>query len=132
MDKATLRKLNKQLINAEARLARAQLAFTLADTEAQHLRKQRTEALAKFRDQLTSPLYDVYIAGFSDGAHKIQCIKAVRELSSLGLREAKDVVDRAGQVKESTFLKGVDFAQAERARKMLRECGGIVELREAQ
>ncbi len=53
------------------------------------------------------------------GANKIQVIKAVRELTSLGLKEAKDVVDSAPKaVKE-----GVTKEEAEAARAKLEEAG---------
>ena len=53
------------------------------------------------------------------GANKIQVIKAVRELTSLGLKEAKDVVDSAPKaVKE-----GVTKEEAETARAKLEEAG---------
>lgn len=59
------------------------------------------------------------------GANKINVIKAVRELTSLGLKEAKDLVEGAPQtVKESI---GKDEAQAAKAK--LEEAGATVELR---
>ena len=58
------------------------------------------------------------------GAKKIQVIKAVRELTSLGLKEAKDLVDNGGNVKE-----GVTKAEAEEMKKKLEDQGGTVELK---
>ena len=58
------------------------------------------------------------------GAKKIQVIKVVRELTSLGLKEAKDLVDNGGNVKE-----GVTKAEAEEMKKKLEEQGGTVELK---
>jgi len=59
------------------------------------------------------------------GAQKIQVIKAVRELTSLGLKEAKDLVDGAPKpVKE-----GVTKAEADDMKKRLEEAGGTVELK---
>ena len=59
------------------------------------------------------------------GANKINVIKAVRELTSLGLKEAKDLVEGAPQtVKESI---GKDEAQAAKAK--LEEAGATVELK---
>ncbi len=58
------------------------------------------------------------------GANKVNVIKAVRELTGLGLKEAKDLVDGAPKpVKE-----GVNKADAEAAKKMLEEAGAKVEL----
>ena len=59
------------------------------------------------------------------GAKKIQVIKAVREVTSLGLKEAKDLVDNApGNVKE-----GVTKQEAEAVKKKLEEQGATVELK---
>ena len=58
------------------------------------------------------------------GDKKIQVIKVVRELTGLGLKEAKDLVDGAPKpVKE-----GVPKAQAEEMKKKIEEAGGSVEL----
>ncbi|MGV8806110.1 MAG: 50S ribosomal protein L7/L12 [Polaromonas sp.] len=59
------------------------------------------------------------------GAQKVQVIKAVRELTGLGLKEAKDLVDGAPKnVKE-----GASKADAEAAKKKLEEAGAKVELK---
>jgi large subunit ribosomal protein L7/L12 len=59
------------------------------------------------------------------GAKKIQVIKAVREVTSLGLKEAKDLVDNApGTVKEA-----VSKQEAEAVKKKLEEQGATVELK---
>jgi large subunit ribosomal protein L7/L12 len=59
------------------------------------------------------------------GANKINVIKAVRELTGLGLKEAKDLVEGAPKpVKES-----VNKADAEAAKKKLEEAGAKVELK---
>ena len=58
------------------------------------------------------------------GAKKIQVIKVVRELTSLGLKEAKDLVDNGGNVKE-----GVTKAEADEMKKKLEEQGATVELK---
>ncbi len=59
------------------------------------------------------------------GANKIQVIKAVRELTSLGLKEAKDLVEGAPKpVKE-----GVSKEEAEAARAKLVEAGATVEIK---
>jgi len=61
----------------------------------------------------------------SAGEKKIQVIKAVREATGLGLKEAKAVVDGApGNVKE-----GVAKAEAEELKAKLEEAGAIVELK---
>jgi large subunit ribosomal protein L7/L12 len=59
------------------------------------------------------------------GAQKVQVIKAVRELTGLGLKEAKDLVDGAPKnVKE-----GANKADAEAAKKKLEDAGAKVELK---
>jgi large subunit ribosomal protein L7/L12 len=59
------------------------------------------------------------------GAKKIQVIKAVREVTSLGLKEAKDLVDNVpGNVKE-----GISKEEAETIKKKLEEQGATVELK---
>lgn len=59
------------------------------------------------------------------GEKKIQVIKVVRELTALGLKEAKDLVDGAPKpVKE-----GVNKAEAETIKKKIEEVGGKVEIK---
>ncbi|ESH92204.1 MULTISPECIES: 50S ribosomal protein L7/L12 [Cupriavidus] len=59
------------------------------------------------------------------GANKVGVIKAVREITGLGLKEAKDLVDGAPKpVKE-----GVDKATADEAKKKLEEAGAKVEVK---
>ncbi|AOK28473.1 50S ribosomal protein L7/L12 [Burkholderia singularis] len=59
------------------------------------------------------------------GGNKVAVIKAVREITGLGLKEAKDLVDGAPKpVKE-----GVDKAAAEEAKKKLEDAGAKVELK---
>lgn len=61
----------------------------------------------------------------SAGANKVSVIKVVRELTGLGLKEAKALVDGApGTVKE-----GASKADAEDAKKKLEEAGATVELK---
>ncbi|MBE3604814.1 50S ribosomal protein L7/L12 [bacterium] len=67
--------------------------------------------------------FTVMLTGAGD--KKIQVIKVVRELTGLGLKEAKDLVDGAPKpVKE-----GVSKAEAEDIKKKLEEAGGSVELK---
>jgi large subunit ribosomal protein L7/L12 len=67
--------------------------------------------------------FDVVIVGAGD--KKIQVIKVVRELTSLGLKEAKDVVDGAPKA----VLEGVNKEKAEEAKTKLEEAGAAVELK---
>lgn len=67
--------------------------------------------------------FDVILKGA--GANKISVIKVVRALTSLGLKEAKDVVDGAPKAVKS----GVSKEEAEEARKQLAEVGAEVEVK---
>jgi large subunit ribosomal protein L7/L12 len=60
----------------------------------------------------------------SGGEKKIQVIKVVRELTSLGLKEAKELVDNGGNIKE-----GVPKAEATEMKKKLEDQGATVELK---
>jgi large subunit ribosomal protein L7/L12 len=67
--------------------------------------------------------FSVILASF--GENKVNVIKAVRELTGLGLKEAKDLVDGAPKpVKE-----GISKADAEAAKKKLEEAGAKVEVK---
>lgn len=59
------------------------------------------------------------------GAAKIQVIKALRELTGLGLKEAKDIADKAGSV----VKEGVKKADADNMKTQLEAAGAIVELK---
>ena len=59
------------------------------------------------------------------GAEKIKVIKAVRELTGLGLKEAKELVDGA----PSNVKEGVEKAEAEAIKKQLEEVGATVVLK---
>ncbi|MDR0408098.1 MAG: 50S ribosomal protein L7/L12 [Campylobacteraceae bacterium] len=59
------------------------------------------------------------------GANKINVIKAVRALTGLGLKEAKDATEKT----PSTIKEGVNKADAEEAKKQLEEAGAKVELK---
>lgn len=61
----------------------------------------------------------------SAGAQKLAVVKAVKELTGLGLKEAKDVVDGA----PSTVKEGVAKDEAEGLKKALEEAGAEVELK---
>jgi len=69
--------------------------------------------------------FDVVLTGMSDPGKKIGIIKAVREVTSLGLKEAKDLVEAAPKaVKE-----GVPKDEAEAVKKKLTDAGATVELK---
>ena len=59
------------------------------------------------------------------GASKLAVVKAVKELTGLGLKEAKDLVDGA----PSNIKEGITKAEAEGLKKSLEEAGAVVELK---
>lgn len=59
------------------------------------------------------------------GSEKIKVIKAVRELTGLGLKEAKELVDGA----PSNVKEGVEKAEAEAVKAQLEEVGAVIELK---
>ena len=67
--------------------------------------------------------FDVVLTG--SGEKKIQVIKVVRELTGLGLKEAKDLVDSAPKA----IKEGIAKAEAEEIKKKLEDAGGSVELK---
>ena len=69
--------------------------------------------------------FDVVLTGMADPAKKIGIIKVVREITALGLKEAKDLVEAAPKaVKEA-----VPKAEAETLKKKLTDAGATVELK---
>jgi len=67
--------------------------------------------------------FDVILTGVGD--NKVNVIKAVRELTSLGLKEAKDLVDAAPKA----IKEGVSKADADAAAKKLIEAGATAEVK---
>jgi large subunit ribosomal protein L7/L12 len=67
--------------------------------------------------------FDVVLSGFGD--NKVAVIKAVRAITGLGLKEAKDSVEGA----PTTIKEGASKAEAEEAKKQLEEAGASVELK---
>jgi large subunit ribosomal protein L7/L12 len=67
--------------------------------------------------------FDVVLASF--GANKVAVIKAVRALTGLGLKEAKEAVEGA----PTTLKEGVSKDDAEAAKKSLEEAGATVEVK---
>lgn len=80
-------------------------------------------AVTEGADEEEKTSFDVILTGSGD--KKIQVIKAVRAMTSLGLKEAKDLVEGVPKpVKE-----GVAKAEADEAKKQLEEAGGAVEIK---
>ena len=75
-------------------------------------------AAAEEQTEFTAVLQEV-------GGEKIKVIKVVREITGLGLKEAKEMVDGA----PSTVKEGVEKAEAESIKAQLEEVGAVVELK---
>lgn len=67
--------------------------------------------------------FDVVLEGFGD--NKIAVIKAVREITNLGLKEAKELVESA----PAPVQEGVDKAKAEEIKAKLEEAGAAITLK---
>ena len=67
--------------------------------------------------------FDLVLASF--GSNKVAVIKAVRAITGLGLKEAKDAVEGA----PSTLKEAMPKAEADEAKKQLEEAGATVELK---
>jgi large subunit ribosomal protein L7/L12 len=78
-------------------------------------------AAAEEKEEKTS--FDVVLK--SVGANKLALVKAVKELTGLGLKEAKDIVDSA----PSAIKEGVSKDEAEALKKSLEDAGAEVELK---
>ncbi|MCI0487923.1 MAG: 50S ribosomal protein L7/L12 [Blastocatellia bacterium] len=69
--------------------------------------------------------FDVILTGMADPSKKIGIIKVVRELTALGLKEAKDLVEAAPK----PIKEGVNKTEAEEVKKKLTDAGATVELK---
>lgn len=97
-------------VSAAAPAAAMVMAAPAGGGEAAALAEEKTE-------------FDVILK--APGANKINVIKVVRALTSLGLKEAKEKVDGA----PSTIKEGVSKEEAEEAKKQLTEAGAEVEVK---
>lgn len=69
--------------------------------------------------------FDVVLTGMADPAKKIGIIKVVREITALGLKEAKDLVEAAPKAVKEAVAK----EEAEALKKKLTDAGATVELK---
>lgn len=90
--------------------AAATVAAAPAAAEAQPAEEEQTE-------------FDVVMKSF--GSNKVAVIKAVRAVSSLGLKEAKELVESA----PASVKEGVPKDEAEQVKKQLEEAGATVEIK---
>jgi large subunit ribosomal protein L7/L12 len=77
----------------------------------------------KFGVSAAAAVFDVVLTGFGD--KKVGVIKAVRGITGLGLKEAKDMVEGA----PTTVKEAASKDEAEEMKKQLEEAGGTVELK---
>ena len=78
-------------------------------------------AVAEAAEEKTE--FDVHMTSF--GANKVSVIKVVRAITSLGLKEAKDLVESA----PANMKEGVSKDEAEDLKKQIEEAGGSVEIK---
>ena len=107
-----LRDLNKAIEEEFGVTAAAPMAMAMAPAAG------AAAAVVEEKDE-----FDVILANF--GANKINVIKVVRELTSLGLKEAKDLVEAAPKA----IKEGVSKSDADAAKAKLEEAGATVELK---
>ena len=110
-----LRDLNKGIEERFGVTAAAPVAMAVAPTNG-----DGGNGAAAAEEQLE---WDVVLTDF--GANKINVIKAVRELTSLGLKDAKDVVESAPKAIREAITKD----EADAAKTKLEEAGATVELK---
>ena len=84
---------------------------------------QQAEAQVVVEEEEEKSEYTVML--MSSGDKKIQVIKEVRALTSLALKDAKDLVDNA----PSIIREGVSKQEADEIKKKMEEAGGVVELK---
>ena len=107
-----LSELVKELEDAFGVSAAAPVAVAAAPTA--------TEEVVEEEEEQTE--FNVVLKDF--GANKINVIKAVRSITTLGLKEAKDVVEGA----PATIKEAIGKDEAEEAKKVLEEAGAAVEV----
>ncbi len=92
-----------------------------AETEAAKEKAEKELALKKAAEEKTE--FDVILASYGD--KKIRVIKEVREITALGLKEAKDLVEAAPKVIKESVTK----EEAEAVKKKLEEAGATIEIK---
>ena len=105
----------EDVLNAIAEMSVMDIVELISDMEEKF---GVTAAAAEEKDE-----FDVVLASF--GEKKVGVIKAVREATGLGLKEAKDLVESA----PAPIKEGASKAEAEELKKKLEEAGATVELK---
>lgn len=112
LEAAQLVKMMEETFGVSAAAAAVAVPTTVAPAGAVPAAEEKTE-------------FDVILTGVADPAKKIGVIKVVREITALGLKEAKDLVEGAPKpVKE-----GISKEEAETIKKKLTEAGATVEVK---
>jgi large subunit ribosomal protein L7/L12 len=122
---------SEQVVDYLSNLPVIQIAGLIKDLENKWGVKAAPAAVAVSQSGPVAPVaakeeqteFDVILA--NAGANKIQVIKAIREITGLGLKEAKDLVEAAPK----TVKEAVSKADAEEMKKKLTEAGATVELK---
>jgi large subunit ribosomal protein L7/L12 len=112
-----LRDLNQKIQDEFGITAAAPMAMAMPMAAGAPAAGEAPAAVAEEKTEVTVVLKDA-------GANKINVIKAVREITSLGLKEAKDLVEAA----PTNVKEGIAKSDAEAAVKKLQEAGATVEL----
>jgi large subunit ribosomal protein L7/L12 len=112
-----LRDLNQKIQDEFGITAAAPMAMAMPMAAGAPAAGGEAPAAAEEKTEFTVVLKDA-------GANKINVIKAVREITSLGLKEAKDLVESA----PTNVKEGIAKSDAETAVKKLQEAGATVEL----
>src|SRR5579859_4710890 len=120
MKRSDITKATRLVTLAEARATRARVQLTIADAE---LSKARTALDTALRDFNAGPKRFA-VALESLGTNKIQVIKAIREVTNLGLKEAMDITNAA-----PTFVtRDIDEMGANYMQRVLTAAGATVRL----
>ena len=106
------------VLNAIAEMSVMDIVELISDMEEKFGVTAAVAAAVEEKDE-----FDVVLASF--GEKKVGVIKAVREATGLGLKEAKDLVESA----PAPIKEGVNKAEAEELKKKLEEAGATVELK---
>ena len=116
-------KLKNDYLKARARLSRLALETSLAV-------KAFNKATLALDNYIPGGLKTVYLTSCAS-SNKIQIIKAIRQVTSLGLKESKDIADSAGPFCETgnTIITTTDRALIDRAVQLIREAGGITTIK---
>ncbi len=116
VEKMTVSELNELVKGLEEKFGVSAAAFATGAVSASQ--GSAEAGTAEEKDSFTVVLKDA-------GSAKIQVIKALREITGLGLKEAKNMTDKPG----STVKEGVKKSEADEMKKKLEEAGATVELK---